>query len=92
MKMDGEKTREMTKIGKITKERDQATEEEAADGAASEEDKPEAVKITTEVVEEDLNLEAEEASEEEDEVFVGRNLLPLPRRCLRLGQEAKPKQ
>ena len=69
--------------------------EEEVDGAGLEEDRPETMKkenIAKEEAEEDINQEVEEASEEEDEVFVGRTLLPLPRRCLRLGQEAKPKQ
>ena len=49
------------------------------------------IEITVkEETEEDIDPEVEEAPEEEDEVVAGRILLPLPRRCLRLGQEAKP--
>ena len=76
------------------KELDQVTEVEA-DGVVTEEAKAGTMKkeiIAKEEIEEDIDQEEEEASEEGDEVNVGRTLLPLPRRCLpRLGQEAKTK-
>ena len=71
--------------------KEQAHTEVEADGAASEEARVEIMKreITViEEVEEDTEQEEEVATEVADEGYVGRNLLPLPRRCLpRLGQE-----
>ena len=76
------------------KELDQVTEVEA-DGVVTDEAKAGIMKkeiIAKEEIEEDIDQEEEEATEEGDEVNVGRTLLPLPRRCLpRLGQEAKTK-
>ena len=73
-----------------SKEQAQTTEVEA-DGVATEEARVEIMKreITViEEVEEDTEQEEEVVTEVVDEVYVGRNLLPLPRRCLpRLGQE-----
>ena len=94
-KKTGEKKEEKM-IGKITREQVQATEEEEV-GAALVEGNREIMKketSTKEEAEEALNQEVEEDTEEEDnEVPVGRILLPLPRRCLRLGQEAsQPRQ
>ena len=72
------------------KERVQVIEAEA-DGVVMEEAKVGITKkgiIVREEIEEDIEQEEEVATEEGDEVYVGRNLLPLPRRCLpRLGQE-----
>ena len=78
------------RIGRSSREQVQATEEEEV-GAALVEGKQEIMKkeiLIKEEAEEALNQEVEEDLEEEDEVTVGRILLPLPRRCLRLGQEA----
>ena len=67
------------------------TIEEEEDGVDMEEARVEITKkeiIVTEEIEEDIEQEEEVATEEGDEVYVGRNLLPLPRRCLpRLWQE-----
>ena len=73
-----------------SKEQVRATEVEE-DGVATEEARVEIMMRGTtaiEEIEEDTEQEEEVVTEVVDEVYVGRNLLPLPRRCLpRLWQE-----